>query len=314
VEPTKDHAVTKADNKGVSLRGKRALVTGATGGLGLETARQLAERGADVLLAGRNRAKGDRALADLSGLPGTVSFEMLDLADLASVRDTGERLADSGPIHILVNNAGVMAPRDRELTKDGFELQFGTNHLGHFALTGRLLPALRAGKARVVTVSSGAAYMGKIHFDDLRADRKYDAWRTYGQSKLANLLFARALQRRSDESGWGLLSVAAHPGFARTDLIANGPGSSGLSARAAVWFGKLFSQSAADGAHPTVRAATGNDVRPDDYFGPDGFMNFKGDPTRVRLPKQALDDSVGERLWSVSEDLTGVVYADPIIA
>jgi len=208
-------------------KGKLAIVTG-TGGLGYETALALAAAGAETIVAGRNETKGRETIRKILALSprAAVRFEKLDLADLASVAAfAGRMLAADRPIDILVNNAGVMTPPQRQSTVDGFELQFGTNYLGHFAMTARLLPLLRGNGARVVQVSSGAHRMGgAIHFDDLQWERSYKPWAAYAQSKLAMVLFALELQRRSDANGWGIRSNAAHPGFARTELIANGPG------------------------------------------------------------------------------------------
>ena len=208
--------------------GRLAVVTG-TGGLGYETALVLAQHGAEVILAGRNEQKGRDAIRKIKAFArgATVRFELLDLADLASITAFANRLAaEDRPVDLLVNNAGVMALPSRRMTVDGFELQFGTNYLGHFALTARLLPLLERGRAaRVVEVSSGAHRLGgAIHFADLQWERSYKPWAAYAQSKLAMLMFALELQRRSDQAGWGLMSTAAHPGYARTELIANGPG------------------------------------------------------------------------------------------
>jgi NAD(P)-dependent dehydrogenase (short-subunit alcohol dehydrogenase family) len=212
--------------------GKLAIVTGATGGLGYETALRLAHAGAEVVLAGRNWEKGRIAVDRIMrALPvAKACFKSLDLASLASVRAFAVEMVTKGrPLDLLINNAGVMDLPARRLTADGFEMQFGTNHLSHFAPTGLLLSLLRsAPSARVVNVSSLAHRRGKIDFDNLQAERSYEGWAAYQQSKLANLLFTFELQRRSDAHGWGLMSNAAHPGYARTDLIANGPGTGGL--------------------------------------------------------------------------------------
>ena len=208
-----------------SQRGRRAIVTG-TGGLGYETALALVRAGGDVILAGRNLEKGAESVSRIKvEVPAArIAFEQLDLASLASVEDfAGPMLMQHTPLDLLVNNAGVMTPPSRQTTSDGFELQFGTNYLGHFALTGRLLPILNGRGPRVVNLSSLAHRGGAIHFDDLQWERSYRPWAAYGQSKLAMLMFAFELQRRSDAAGWGLMSNAAHPGYARTELIANGP-------------------------------------------------------------------------------------------
>src|ERR1700689_2792800 len=212
--------------------GKLAVVTGATGGLGYKTALALARAGAEVLVTGRNAVKGRVAIEQIKrAVPSAkVRFTMLDLASLASLRAFAtSMLANGRPLDLLINNAGVMDLPTRRLTEDGFELQFGTNHLSHFALTGLLLPLLRKAQSpRVVNVSSLAHRGGKIDFTNLQAERKYNSWAAYQQSKLANLLFTFELQRRSDADGWGLISNAAHPGYARTELIPNGPGTGGL--------------------------------------------------------------------------------------
>jgi NAD(P)-dependent dehydrogenase (short-subunit alcohol dehydrogenase family) len=212
-------------------------------------------------------------------------------------------------ITLLINNAGVMMPPRRRSTKDGFELQFGTNHLGHFALTGLLTPLLKAADAaRVVTVSSGAHHAGAIRFEDLQWETGYRPWAAYAQSKLANLLFARELQRRSDEQGWGLVSLAAHPGFARTHLIANGPGANGLMGLASRTLGPGLSQSAAEGALPILFAATALQVAPGGYYGPSHALEMKGPPGPARLSRPAQDLAASRRLWAVSEELTGVRF------
>src|ERR1700676_2392383 len=214
------------------LNGKTAVITGATGGLGYETALALAGAGAEVVLTGRNDVKGRDAIQRIRGeIPNTkLSYETLDLANLASVADFAKRFAAAhASLDLLVNNAGVMALPERQATADGFEMQFGTNYLGHYALTAHLLPWLRRGnQPRVVNLSSLTHRRGAINFDDLQGTRSYAPGKAYSQSKLAMLMFALELQRRSDAGGWGLMSNAAHPGYARTDLIANGPGAGGL--------------------------------------------------------------------------------------
>lgn len=289
------------------LGGRSALITGA-GGLGFETALALARAGGDVILAGRNAAKGLEAIAAIRAqVPAaTVGFELVDLASLASIQAFGDRLnGERDGLDMLINNAGVMAPPQRRETADGFELQFGTNHLGHFALTGQLLPLLRKGdRPRVVTVSSLAHRNGEIAFDDLQSTRRYRSWKAYANSKLANLMFAREFQRRSAAGGWGVASMAAHPGVSNTDLFANGPG--GLSATLLGLIGKPFFQTAANGALPQLYAATSPDAVGGGYYGPDGLGEMKGHPTNARVMPQAQDAAVAKRLWEVSEQLTGV--------
>lgn len=290
-----------------------AVVTGA-GGLGLEAALGLARAGVSVIVAGRNAAKGEVALARIAAeVPrARARFEMLDLADLASVAALGRRLvAEDRPVDVLINNAGIMMPRQRRLTVDGFEAQFGTNHLGHFALTAHLLPLLRRARAaRVINVTSLAHRQGKIDFDDLQAERRYNAGQAYCHSKLAVALFARRLNALAEHAQWPLTSVAVHPGFSGTNLFAAEQGSSSLltflSEKVAV---PLLGQSAADGARPLLHAALAADVRGGALYGPTGFMEMRGPAGECAYGKAALDDAVAERLWQVSEQLTGVRFA-----
>ncbi len=293
----------------------RAVVTGATGGLGFETAAGLARAGAHVVLAGRDAAKGEAALARLQReVPGaSVGFEMLDLASLASVQAFAGRVLAAGPaLDTLVNNAGVMAPPARRTTADGFELQFGVNYLGHFALTARLMPALLRAEAgaRVVQVSSVAHRRGRMAWDDLQGERRYNAWAAYSQSKLAMLIFALELARRAKAQGWPLVSIAAHPGWAATDLIANGPGGGGPSLKGRLLDAgfRLFAQSAADGALPLIHAAASPDAQAGGYYGPNGLGEIKGPPGPARVMPQARDAEAGKRLWAVSETLTGISF------
>ncbi|WP_067482029.1 oxidoreductase [Actinomadura hibisca] len=288
------------------LDGRRAIVTGANSGLGYHTALQLARRGAAVVLACRSAERGQAAHDRIAAaVPGAaITLAPLDLADLASVRAFAERHGD-GPLDLLVNNAGVMA-LPRRTTADGFEMQFGTNHLGHFALTGLLLPALRAAKTpRVTTVSSGFAWAGRLRFDDLQGERRYGRWSAYAQSKLANLLFAKELDRRFPE----ILSNAAHPGYANTNLQAVGPKMRGrrLEERVNAFANAVVAQSAAMGALPTLYAAVAPEARGGACYGPRG-LQYRGAPTKVVMPPQAGRAELGRRLWQVSEDLTGVGY------
>jgi NAD(P)-dependent dehydrogenase (short-subunit alcohol dehydrogenase family) len=287
-------------------------VTG-TGGLGFETALELASRGAEVVLAGRKAEKGAMSvLKILAEAPeAKIRFENLDLASLASVKAFATRIrATHSKLDILVNNAGVMTPPARRTTADGFELQFGTNHLGHFALTACLLPLLRAaGAPRVTTVSSGMHRIGRINFDDLQFAKTYRPTAAYGQSKLANLMFALELQRRSDANGWGILSDAAHPGFALTDLIANGPGTKGLNYQASRFLALFLSHSPAEGALPTLFAATSPYAAPGGYYGPKGTFELIGAPGPAHASKRAQDKAVAARLWDVSETLTGTTFS-----
>lgn len=299
------------ENDVPSLAGKVALITGATGGLGFEMARILAGAGATVVLSGRNEAKGAQALERVRTLwpNASVQFAKLDLASLESIQTFCAGFGDQA-IDILINNAGLMAPPARKLTADGFEIQFGTNHLGHFALTGRLLPQLRKAPApRIVTISSLVAAFGKMDFVNLQFEKSYGPQPAYMRSKLANLLFMRELQNRSDRHGWNFTSVAAHPGYSRTDLIENGSGPpQGLMALQVKIVTALASQDAASGALPAIMAATAPGVGKGDYFGPAGFMGVKGPPTKVKVPGRGQDDVVAAQLWDVSEALTGVCF------
>lgn len=300
------------------LSGRTAIVTGANSGLGLVTATELARHGAHVTLACRDVVRGQAALetvqAAATGTGGSASLGTLDLASLDSVRAFAEGwLADhDSGLDILVNNAGVMAV-PRSLTVDGYERQFATNHLGHFALTGLLLPALNARPgARVVSVSSNAHKFGRMNFDDLHGTKRYMSWTAYGQSKLSNLLFALELQRRADAASLPLLSLAAHPGTSRTELVANGPssGSTGLRKSITESASKIMSQSAEMGALPQLYAATEPSIPGGSYVGPDGVFELMGHPKIVTPTKAARDLESASRLWSVSEDLTGVRYLD----
>jgi NAD(P)-dependent dehydrogenase (short-subunit alcohol dehydrogenase family) len=290
--------------------GRNAVITG-TGGLGYEIALALARAGAQIIIAGRNSAKGAEAVASIrEHVPNAiVQFEPVDLANLQSIADFGARLrAGRQTLDLLINNAAVMTPPRRKTTSDGFELQFGTNHLGHFALTARLLPLLRsARRARVVTVSSVAARNGAIDFDDLQAGHRYTPMVVYSQSKLANLLFSFELQRRSEAGGWGVSSIAAHPGISRTDLIPNGAGRMSLPGFVRTFFWFLF-QPAAQGALPTLFAATSPHAAGGAYYGPDKLGETRGAPAPAKIPPQAADARTAARLWDVSEQLTGAIY------
>jgi NAD(P)-dependent dehydrogenase (short-subunit alcohol dehydrogenase family) len=285
-------------------RGRSVVVTGANSGIGFQAARVLAERGANVVLAVRDITRGEAAAGRMQG---AVQVRRLDLADLASVREFAAGAPER--IDVLVNNAGVMALPERR-TADGFELQLGTNHLGHFALTGLLLGRLlRSPEPRVVTVSSALHEGGSIDFDDLQGERAYDKWAAYGQSKLANLLFAYELQRRATAAGLPLRSLAAHPGISATNLWSGGEASASLSERVAGRAGRLLGQSDAMGAEPTLYAATAPDLRGGSYVGPGGFREMRGHPKLVESSAASKDEATARRLWAVSEDLTGVRYA-----
>lgn len=297
-----------------SQSGKTALVTGATSGLGLRSAEALARHGARVILGGRNPDKAESARRQVATAATGPAPEVLalDLADLASVRAAADDLGRRADrLDILMNNAGVMATPPRR-TADGFELQFGTNHLGHFALTGLLLPLLsETQRPRIVIVSSTAHRSGVMHFDDLNWDRRaYRKWMAYGQSKLANLLFAFELDRRARSAGRTLVSVAAHPGFAATHLQEAGPEMAGRPAVAAFMRlgNRLLGQPDTQGALPQLYAATMPDVAGGEFWGPDGLFESRGHPHRVRCSPRARRVDDAGRLWDESEMLTGVHF------
>jgi NAD(P)-dependent dehydrogenase (short-subunit alcohol dehydrogenase family) len=297
--------------------GRTAVVTGANSGLGFHTCVQLARAGARVTMACRDPERGRAALERLRAqVPAAdVTLAGLDLADLSSVRAFAAGwLTGHEHLDVLVNNAGVMAIPLRR-TADGFEMQLGTNHLGHFALTGLLLPALltRAPGGqpnRVVTVSSGAHRFGSVNLADLNWERGYRKWLAYGRSKLANLLFMRELDHRASAVGAPLVSVAAHPGLAATNLTVAGPLMSGRPwlAKINVAVSRVIAQSDAAGALPSLRAATDPGVVGGEYFGPDGPGEFRGFPVRVPMAAAARDDAMAGRLWAASESLTGVTF------
>ena len=290
-------------------RGRVAVVTGANTGIGFETARALAHRGAALVLAVRNLDKGKQAADRITAVAPSADVEIqeLDLSSLASVRSAASDLAARHPkLDLLINNAGVMYTA-RQKTVDGFEMQFATNHLGHFALTGLLLPQLLACPgSRVVTVSSiGHRIRAKIHFDDLHADRFYNRVTAYGQSKLANLMFTYELNRRLVAARVPTVALAAHPGLSNTELVRNLP----LPLRTVVPFAMpLVTQSAARGALPTLRAATDPVAQGGQYFGPSGPGELMGSPKVVDSSGQSKDVTLQQRLWAASQDLTGVVY------
>jgi NAD(P)-dependent dehydrogenase (short-subunit alcohol dehydrogenase family) len=290
--------------------GRTAIVTGANSGLGASTAHELARHGARVVLACRDQAKGEEAKRAIEAdVPDTqLELARLDLADLASVESFAAAFrSDHDGLDLLINNAGVMAPPRRE-TKDGFELQLGTNHLGHFALTARLIDLMDGrSDARVVTVSSNAHKMGRINFDDLQSQRRYFRWSAYAQSKLADLSFALELERRLRAAGSEIKSVAAHPGYAATNLQFAAPP---LFDRLLGRLGNvLIAQSADLGALPILYAATDPDVEGGAYIGPDGPGEFRGYPHVASPTRAARDEQTAKRLWEVSEELTGVRFA-----
>ncbi len=289
--------------------GRLAVITGANSGLGLVTAREIARAGAQVVLACRNLDKGREAVDQITAAvpEALLNLEALDLADLAAVRDFAQRFsAEHDRLDLLINNAGIMAP-PRRLTRDGFESQFGTNHLGHFALTGLLLGRLLAApEPRVVTVSSQAHRTGRINFSDLQGERRYIRWLAYGQSKLANLMFCFELQRRATEARTALRSMAAHPGYARTNLQFAAPPVHERVAMAVT--NLLVAQSAEMGALPSLYAATVAELPGGSFIGPDGPMQGRGHPHVVTAAGKAYDEEAWQRLWEVSEQLTGVRY------
>jgi NAD(P)-dependent dehydrogenase (short-subunit alcohol dehydrogenase family) len=295
-----------------SQSGKLVVVTGGNSGIGWYAALELARAGAQVILTARTETKGRDAVQRIHRLVplAQVNFELLDLASLHSVRDFAAKIDQHSKLDQLVNNAGVMAVPDRRETKDGFEIQFGTNYLGPFALTMLLLPALhRAPNPRVTTVASLAANMGpkKINFDDLQWERSYSPWKAYCQSKLGDLLLMMELARRADAEGIRLLSNAAHPGYARTNLQTSGPERQKIGAIERLWE-TFTSQDAAHGALPTLRAATSEDTTSRTYYAPDRLFHLKGDPVQIEVPKPAQDVLVAQNLWEISEKLTGTCW------
>jgi NAD(P)-dependent dehydrogenase (short-subunit alcohol dehydrogenase family) len=297
------------------LSGRVVVVTGANSGLGFAGTKRFASHGATVVMACRSSDRGEAAADEVRAAVPDADLDVreLDLASLDSVAAFGDGFeADYDDLHVLCNNAGLMAiPRSE--TADGFETQFGVNHLGHFALTGRLLDRLREtdGESRVVTQSSGLHERGEMDFADLQSERAYDKWDAYGQSKLANVLFALELDRRLDAAGEdGVTSLACHPGYADTDLQRRGPEMAGSTLR--LWGMKLanavLAQDAASGALPMVYAATGRDLEGGEYVGPGGFMNMRGNPVVDTPSPAAQNPTTAERLWDRSEDLTGVTY------
>jgi len=300
------------------LSGDTVIVTGANSGLGFEGTRAFAEAGATVVLACRSVDRGESAADEIRTEVPDADLDVmeLDLGDLDSVETFAESFTDAyDDLRVLCNNAGVMAiPRSE--TADGFETQFGVNHLGHFALTGHLLDTLREtdGESRVVTQSSGLHENGEIEFDDLQGEHEYDEWDAYGQSKLANLLFAFELDRRLDAAGIdGVTSVGCHPGYADTNLQRRGPEQAGSTIRLAMMkvANAVVAQDAATGALPMLYAATAPDLDGGEYIGPSGFMNMRGPPAEDTPSREARDPERARRLWEVSEDLTGVTYDLP---
>jgi NAD(P)-dependent dehydrogenase (short-subunit alcohol dehydrogenase family) len=284
-------------------QGRLAIVTGANSGIGFETARVLAEKRATVIMACRNLDKANPKADEIRAAHPGCSIEVmkLDLSNLDSVREFANSFkAKHTRLDLLINNAGIMVPPYGK-TAQGFETQFGVNHLGHFALTGALLDVIvDTPGSRIVTVSSVAHYMGRIDFSDLNWDNGYKAQAAYGQSKLANLLFTYELQRRLAAAGKDTLAVAAHPGWTSTNLQEHAP--------SVKFMNRFFGQEPLMGALPTLYAATESDVHGAEYYGPSGFLEMNGPPKRVKSNRRSRDENVAERLWNVSEDLTGVRF------
>lgn len=294
-----------------SQKGRIFLVTGGTSGMGFEDAKALAAAGAQVVIAARNPQRGQEAIERIrQEVPDAqLQFEAVDLSSLSSVRALGQRLGATLPrLDGLINNAAIMAPPERSASVDGFEMQFATNYLGHFALTAELLPLLRKSDApRVVTLSSIAAHRGSINFDDLQSVRAYEPMTVYAQSKLACLMFAFELQRRSDAAGWGIQSMAAHPGVSVTELVARGPGLDSEQGRQ--WSAMREQiQTAAQGAVPTLYAATAAQARGGAYYGPTGEQEIRGPLGLAMVPPAANDTTVAAYLWTISEEITGTLF------
>ena len=313
-----ERAVTVPD-----LTGKLAVVTGSNSGLGLGLATRLSAAGADVVMAIRSRVKGEAAIEEIRAkVPAAkLTIKSLDLSSLAGVAALGEQMnAEGRPIDILINNAGVMQPPERQTTEDGFELQFGSNHLGHFALTAHLLPLLRAAEnARVTTLSSLAARMGGVNWDDLQWEQRYNPTQAYSQSKSSNLMFALELDRRSRAAGWGITSSAAHPGFTKTNLQLSGPSQGRENPTLLERFYRVSRsltpfawQEIDEGILPALYAAVSPEAEGGTFYGPRGLLEAAGGGvTLAKIPGRARDEADSRRLWEVSEELSGVTYPKP---
>lgn len=295
-----------------NLTGKIAIVTG-TGGVGLEDEIALAASGATVVVAGRNPKKGNDAIEKIRKQTpdAKVSFEQIDLASLNSIKEFSQKIRDKfDHVDILINNAGIMTPPERKTTSDGFELQFGTNYLATFALTGALLPLIKkSSDGRIVSLSSIANRQGKIELDNLQAEKEYKAMPAYAQSKLAILMFSMELQRLSEQNGWGIKSIAAHPGVAQTNLIFNGAGRNSIQGFLRGTLGSLFFQKADQAAWPTLYAATASDAVGGEYYGPSRMRETSGYPKIANKPVAANDTKMAQKLWKISEDLTRIHYS-----
>jgi NAD(P)-dependent dehydrogenase (short-subunit alcohol dehydrogenase family) len=299
------------------MQGRLAVITGASDGIGYALACRLARAGADLVLPVRNLAKGDAVVQKIGAMvPGAnIQLLPLDLSSLQSVADLAQSLLSAGrPINVLINNAGVMSPPDRQTTADGFELQWGTNHLAHFALTARLLPLLNAGNARVTTQSSVSAQMNGINWNDLNFERSYADSKAYSQSKIANLMFALELNRRSGAAGWGITSNASHPGVTPTNLLKAQPDMGRtrdtLSFRMVKVFAQLglLNRSAEQGMLPALYAATDPHAEGGKFYGPSGLLHLSGPPAEQQVYRPARDTEEAARLWERSEELVGVQF------
>lgn len=298
-----------------SQKGRIVLVTGGTSGMGFEDAKALAAAGAQVVIAARDPQRGQQAIDRIKKeVPDArLQFERVDLADLSSVRALGRRLVTTLPrLDVLINNAAIMAPPQRSESVDGLEMQFATNYAGHFVLTAELLPLLRKSDApRVVTLSSIAIHRGTLNLDDLQSAQAYVPMAAYAQSKLACLMFALELQRRSDTAGWGIRSIAAHPGVAVTELVARGPGLESEQGRQ--WSARRKSmQTAAQGALPTLYAATAPEAQGGAYYGPTGEQEISGPLGFATVPAVANDAATASRLWTITEEITRTQYASRV--
>ncbi len=296
-----------------SAESLKVIVTGGASGLGLAAAQDMALRGHHVVIADRNSAAGESAVAHINSTGGRADFQVLDLGDLDSVRHFAAAMERKGSIDVLVNNAGLLPPLQRATTKDGFEMAFGVAYLGHFALTGLLMPVLlQSDRPRVVCVSSNSHPRGKINFDDLQLQTGYTSSGAYMNCKLACLMFAFELQRRSNAGNLALTSVAAHPGISRTSIASGWKSES----RTGLWgrlellgyqsFVNYFDRDAKEGARSLIYAAISSDIEPGGYYGPTGFMQAQGEPGAVKPAKQARNEETARRLWEISEELTGV--------
>ncbi len=291
------------------LSDQTIVITGANSGIGYYAALEFARAGAEVVLACRSVERGDRALARIEEVvPGRARLEMLDLSDFASVHECAARLkAHCGKIDMLLNNAGVMAPPTRQTTAQGFELQLGVNFLGHFLLTALLLKEVMNAQApRIIQVSSIAHRQGRMAWEDLQSERRYKGWSAYRQSKLAMLIFAQELARRSAQGGWGILSLAAHPGIAATELVANGPGRNSVIAMMQKLAAPFIQQPGDAGAWPLILAGVDPNPMQGAYYAPQGWQECRGNPGPGKIEPRALEPSSGQRLWSIAEQLTGI--------